>query len=108
MKSLDIIEAEHRSMARVASAFDALDRLVSKSALPVARAHAATVADLLGYVSAYVDLVHHAKEHACLHRMLRLRDPELIPSVDRLQTEHRQAALRCEVLLNQAHDFTQG
>jgi len=87
MQALEIIQAEHRGVWRVASALDAL-----REAMAAGRereAAAGTVVELLDYLDAYIDRVHHPKEDEFLFRALRERDPATARDLDRLEAEHR-------------------
>jgi branched-chain amino acid transport system ATP-binding protein len=87
MKALDIIQAEHRGMWRVASALDTLRDAMARGDDP--RAAASTAGMLLDYVDAYVDRIHHPREDEFLFRYLRERDPGAADALGRLEREHR-------------------
>ncbi len=106
MQALDIIQAEHRGMWRVASALDSLRESMARK--QDARASADTVLGLLGYIDAYVDRVHHPKEDEYLFATLRRRDPSALAEIERLEAEHRDGPEFSQRLQTMARDYAQG
>ena len=106
MQALDIIQAEHRGMWRVASALDALGATLIQP--QQVRASAASVASLLDYVDRYVDTVHHPKEDAFLFKVLRQRDATAAADLDRLEREHRDGPRYRDELRTMASDIAAG
>jgi branched-chain amino acid transport system ATP-binding protein len=105
MQALDIIQAEHRGMWRVASAMDALGQTLAQP--QETRASAATIAELLDYIDAYVDKIHHPKEDEYLFRMLRQRDAGAASDIERLEREHRDGPRYRDELRRMARDVAQ-
>ena len=106
MQALDIIQAEHRGMWRVASALDALGATLTQP--QQTQASAASIASLLDYVDRYVDTVHHPKEDAFLFNLLRLRDANAAADIDRLEREHREGPHYRDELRTMARDVAAG
>jgi branched-chain amino acid transport system ATP-binding protein len=107
MQALDIIQAEHRGMWRVASALDGLRETMARGEED-GRAAAATVGLLLDYLDGYVDRVHHPKEDDYLFRRLRQRDPQAVRDLDQLEAEHRNGPQHSERLRTMAAEFQAG
>jgi branched-chain amino acid transport system ATP-binding protein len=108
MQALDIIQAEHRGMWRVTTALDALAATLDDSPAEQAHASARTIVELLGYVDAYVDKVHHPKEDEYLFPALLRRDAGAAHDIDRLQAEHRDGPRYRDELRRMAHAFADG
>ena len=106
MQALDIIQAEHRGMWRVASAIDALGATLTQP--QQSRASAASIASLLDYIDSYVDTVHHPKEDAFLFKALRLRDADAAADIDGLEREHRDGPRYRDGLRTMARDVAAG
>jgi branched-chain amino acid transport system ATP-binding protein len=106
MQALDIIQAEHRGMWRVASALDALGATLNQP--QQTQASAASIASLLDYIDSYVDTVHHPKEDAFLFKVLRERDASAAADIDRLEREHRDGPGYRDALRTQAREVAAG
>ncbi|WP_442880960.1 ATP-binding cassette domain-containing protein [Aromatoleum sp.] len=87
MLALDIIQAEHRGMWRVATAIDALAEAMGEGR--EVQAAAETTVELLEYLDAYIDRIHHRKEDEFLFPALSRRDPAAAAAIARLEAEHR-------------------
>ncbi len=106
MQALDIIQAEHRGMWRLASALDALGATLTQPKR--AQASAASIASLLDYIDSYVDTVHHPKEDAFLFKVLRERDANAAADIDLLEREHRDGPRYRDELRTLARDVAAG
>jgi branched-chain amino acid transport system ATP-binding protein len=106
MRALEIIQAEHRSMWRVAGALDSLREAITNDQDPQVAAR--TVISLIDYIDGYVDRVHHPKEDQFLFRLLRARDPLAAKHLDRLQQEHRDGPRFRDQLRTLALEFERG
>ena len=106
MQALDIIQAEHRGMWRVASALDALGATLTQPRQT--RTSAASIASLLDYIDRYVDTVHHPKEDAFLFKVLRQRDADAAADIDRLEREHRDGPRYRDEVRTLARDVAAG
>ena len=105
MRALEIIQAEHRGMWRVAAALDSLREAMATKHDAAA---AATVGQLLDYIDAYVDRVHHPKEDGYLFRLLRERDPAASEAIALLEREHRDGPQHRHRVWQLARDYEQG
>jgi branched-chain amino acid transport system ATP-binding protein len=108
MQALNIIQTEHRGMWRVTAALDALASTLCGPDAGLAQASARTIADLLGYVDAYVDTVHHPKEDEFLFPALLRRDAAAAGDIDRLQAEHRDGPRYRDALRHLADGYAGG
>jgi branched-chain amino acid transport system ATP-binding protein len=104
--ALDIIQAEHRGIWRIAGALDALRDAMARR--QEANAAAATAIDLLDYLDLYADRVHHPKEDEYLFRVLRNRDAAAAAQIDRLEAEHRDGPHHLAQLRKLASDYAEG
>lgn len=105
MKSLDIIQAEHRSMWRVSTALDTLaDQLLAPNPAEAATA----VVAMLGYLDDFADRLHHPKEDDYLFRLLRTRTPDGDADLAQLESEHRSVPAVLQRLLAQAEKVAAG
>jgi branched-chain amino acid transport system ATP-binding protein len=107
MQALEIIQAEHRGMWRIATAMDALAQLLIGSDAQKAKASADTIAHMLDYVDDYVDAIHHPKEDTYLFPILRLRDATAATDLDRLQNEHRDGPRYRDELRTKVRAFSE-
>jgi branched-chain amino acid transport system ATP-binding protein len=106
MQAIDIIQAEHRGMWRVATALDSLrEGMAGGHEVP---ASAATVVSLLDYIDSFVDRVHHPKEDEYLFRALRRRDAAGAAELDRLEREHRDGPGYRDHVRQLAREVAQG
>ena len=89
MKSIQIIQDEHRSITAV---IEALRQILAE----VAAGHAAPDFDLLHamfrYIEAFPERLHHPKEDEYLFARMRVRRPDVAPLLDRLHAEHVHGA----------------
>ncbi len=85
MKTLTIITEEHQNLWRIATTLDAV-ALEMEAGEAVDPAFFSSVFD---YIEQFMDACHHAKEDDHLFPALRLRSPEAVAVLDRLQAEHR-------------------
>ncbi len=87
MKSIRIIQDEHRSITAV---IEGLRQVLAE----VAAGHAAPDFDLLSamfrYIEAFPERLHHPKEDDFLFARLRVRRPDAAPLLDALHAEHVQ------------------
>jgi hemerythrin-like domain-containing protein len=105
MKSIRIIQDEHRSLAAVTHGMlylvhDIRDRGTEANF------------DLLGAMIYYIDTVperfHHPKEDQYLFRLLRIRHSDAAPLLDRLEMEHRVGAEKIRTLEQALARYQQG
>jgi len=91
MKSIPIIQDEHRSITAV---IEGLRQLLSD----IEAGRMAPDFDLLfamfRYIAAFPEKLHHPKEDEFLFPRLRARRPDAAPLLDRLHHEHEQGRLR--------------
>ena len=91
MKSIQIIQDEHRSITAV---IEGLRQVLAE----VAGGHAAPDFDLLSamfrYIEAFPERLHHPKEDDFLFARLKLRRPDAAPLLDRLHAEHEQGRVK--------------
>lgn len=99
MKSIRIIQDEHRSITAIV---EALRQIVTE----VTAGHAAADFDLLHamfrYIEVFPERLHHPKEDDYLFARLRVRRPDAAPLLDRLHGEHvrgREAFAELEAAL---------
>jgi hemerythrin-like domain-containing protein len=78
---------EHRSTARV---LEALETFTAQAAEEGMEPDFALLATLLYYLDVFPERVHHPKEDRYLFSVLRVRSPQTIPLLDRLEREHRR------------------
>jgi len=90
MKSIEIIQDEHRSITAV---IEGLRQVLAE----VDAGRMAPDFDLLSamfrYIEAFPERLHHPKEDEYLFAHLRVRRPDAAPLLDRLQGEHVQGRL---------------
>jgi hemerythrin-like domain-containing protein len=91
MKSIAIIQDEHRSITAV---IEGLRQVLAE----VGAGRMAPDFDLLyamfRYIEAFPERLHHPKEDEFLFARLRLRRPEAAPLLDRLSAEHEQGRVK--------------
>ena len=86
MHSINILFAEHRSLAAVLHGMLYLVRDIRLSGNPPTF----DVLDaMVHYIDAFPERFHQPKEDAYLFRLLALRSPSAAPLIDRLRIEHR-------------------
>ena len=85
MRALDVIQAEHRNMMRVANALGALGERLSQTPEDEDLRTVGLIAD---YLDAFSERFHHPKETDVLFRRIRERSNEGGEILDRLDHEH--------------------
>lgn len=104
-RAIAIIKDEHRSLAAVIHGLRHLVQDVRERGAPpdfkLLRA-------ALHYIRAFPEALHHPKEEAWLFGRLRQRVPELVPTLDVLEKQHRDGALRFVALHGALDAFEQG
>mgnify|MGYP001151954019 CR=1 FL=1 len=89
VKALDVIRAEHRSLAAVIHGLRHLVREVREHG---ARPDFGLLDAMLRYIDAFPERLHHPKEDRYLFRRLRERDPGSARILDELEAEHATGA----------------
>lgn len=89
MRALDVIRAEHRSLAAVIHGLRHLVREVREHG---ARPDFGLLEAMLRYIDAFPERLHHPKEDRYLFRRLRERDPGSVRILDELLAEHAMGA----------------
>lgn len=89
MRALDVIRAEHRSLAAVIHGLRHLVREVREHG---ARPDFGLLEAMLRYIDAFPERLHHPKEDRYLFRRLRDRDPASARILDELEAEHAKGA----------------
>jgi hemerythrin-like domain-containing protein len=85
MDAIRIIHAEHRSLAAVLQGMLYLTREIRYAG---AGPNFDVLAAMIQYIDALSERFHHPKEDQYLFRLLRLRHPDAIPLLERLEMEH--------------------
>lgn len=103
-RAVGTIGDEHRSIAVVVSAMRdiANDLGMARTAGADADADLAAIAAMVSYLRDFPEKVHHPKEEAHLHRLMRLRDPSceaLLADVEDQHVEERRLIERIGVCL---------
>lgn len=105
MRAIDILFAEHRSLAAVLHGMLHLVRDIRLRGTP-------PTFNVLGamvyYVDAFPERFHQPKEDAYLFRLLALRCADAAPLIDRLQAEHRLGAEKIRALDQALHRYEHG
>ena len=97
MRSLAVIEAEHRNMWRVTNALGVLaDRLADPSAAADRATDLATVALIADYLESFTERFHHPKESDLLFARIRRRSNEGAAIIDRLERDHEMSPHQVE------------
>jgi branched-chain amino acid transport system ATP-binding protein len=91
MKSIAIIQDEHRSITAV---IEGLRHVVAEIDDGRIAPDFALLTAMFRYMEAFPERLHHPKEDAYLFARLRLRRPEAAPLLDRLHAEHEQGRAR--------------
>jgi hemerythrin-like domain-containing protein len=78
---------EHRSLARV---IEALETVTAQAAEQDVEPDFALLCSMLYYIDVFPERVHHPKEDRHLFAVLRLRSPQSIAILERLEREHRR------------------
>ncbi len=97
MRSLAVIEAEHRNMWRVTNALGVLaDRLADPAAAAERAGDLATVALIADYLESFTERFHHPKESDLLFARIRRRSNEGAAIIDRLERDHEMSPHQVE------------
>ena len=105
MQAIRIIQDEHRSLAAVLHGMLYLvHQIRDRGAKPDFNLFGA----MIYYIDAFPERFHHPKEDQYLFRLLRIRQPEAAPLLDRLQTEHRDGAEKIRTLEQTLARYQQG
>ena len=86
--ALTRLRDEHRALARV---IEALETVTAQAVDGAGEPDFALLASMLYYVDAFPERVHHPKEERHLFAVLRRRNPQSAPLLDRLEREHRRS-----------------
>jgi hemerythrin-like domain-containing protein len=89
VRALDVVRAEHRSLAAV---IHGLRHLVHEVREHGARPDFGLLEAMLRYIDAFPERLHHPKEDRYLFRRLRERDPASARILDDLEAEHATGA----------------
>lgn len=95
IKSLNIIHDEHRALAAMLSGLRAIASGIEAGRL---KPDFDLIASMIEYIDKVPEKVHHPKEDQYLFAKLRLRSPEALPVIERLEEEHRQGETRINTL----------
>ena len=105
MQADRIIHDEHRSLAAV---LHGMLHLVHAIRDRGARPDFNVLGAMIYYIDAFPERFHHPKEDEYLFHFLRIRHPDAIPLLDRLQREHRAAAEKIRTLEQALARYQQG
>lgn len=89
MLTLEIIQAEHRGMWRVATAMSALATELPDKPSTEMKEELQVIRMMLQYVDTFADRFHHPKEDDFLFKKLWERSEEARPSIAQLQNQHQ-------------------
>jgi hemerythrin-like domain-containing protein len=95
MQSIRIIHDEHRAIAAVLHGMLYLVHQVRDGG---AKPNFAVFGAMIYYLDAFPERFHHPKEDAYLFRVLRIRCPDAVPLLDRLEGEHWTGAHKIRML----------
>jgi len=95
MQSIRIIHDEHRAIAAV---LHGMLYLVHEIRDRGAKPGFAVFGAMIYYLDAFPERFHHPKEDAYLFRVLRIRCPDAVPLLDRLEGEHWTGAHKIRML----------
>jgi hemerythrin-like domain-containing protein len=95
MQAIRIIHEEHRAMAAVLHGMVYLVREIRDRG---AKPNFDVFGAMIYYLDAFPERFHHPKEDAYLFRVLRIRYPDAVPLLDRLQGEHWTGAHKIRML----------
>ena len=87
MKSIQIIQDEHRSITAV---IEGLRQVLAEIGAGRMAPDFDLLAAMFRYIEAFPERLHHPKEDEYLFARLRLRRPDAAPLLDRLHAEHEQ------------------
>ena len=94
-QSLRIIHAEHRALAAMLNGLRQLVEGIDKGRL---KPDFGLFRKMIEYIDQVPEKVHHPKEDEFLFARLRLRSPEAVPVIERLEAEHRVGDARIRAL----------
>jgi len=95
MQAVDVIHAEHRTLAAV---LHGMLYLVRDIRYGKGQPNFDVLEAMVHYIHAFPERYHHPKEEAYLFRILRMRSPDTAPLLDRLQAEHRAGVAKVGAL----------
>jgi hemerythrin-like domain-containing protein len=95
MHAIDVLFAEHRSLAAV---LHCMLYLVRETRLRGTPPRFDVLAAMVGYIDAFPERFHQPKEDAYLFRLLALRYPNAGPLINQLQLDHRTGAEKIRAL----------
>jgi branched-chain amino acid transport system ATP-binding protein len=101
MLTLQILQAEHRNMWRLASAMDTLARELHRRESRAAQHDLRTIGLMLDYIDAFTDRFHHPKEDDYLFKLLWERSEPAREHIELLQQQHRDGPKYREQLKSQ-------
>ncbi|HEY8623085.1 MAG TPA: hemerythrin domain-containing protein [Casimicrobiaceae bacterium] len=105
MQAIRIIVDEHRGLAAV---LHGMLYLVHEIRDRGAKPNFDVFGAMIYYIDAFPERFHHPKEDQYLFRLLRLRHPEAVPLLDRLEVEHRAGAEKIRTLEQALARYQQG
>jgi len=100
-----IIHEEHRSLAAVLHGMLYLVHAIRDRGI---RPDFNVLGAMIYYIDSFAERFHHPKEDEYLFAFLRIRHPNAIPLLDRLQGEHREGAERIRTLEQALARYQQG
>src|SRR5438046_3442483 len=95
MRAIQIIHDGHRSLAAV---LHGMLFLVRQMRYAGEEPNFDVLAAMVHYIDVFSERFHHPKEDQYLFRLLRLRHPDAIPLLERLETEHKTGAEKIRTL----------
>ncbi len=95
MQAIRIIHDEHRAIAAVLHGMLYLVREIRDRG---AKPNFAVLGAMMYYIDAFPERFHHPKEDTYLFRVLRIRHPDAVPLLDRLEGEHWTGAHKIRML----------
>ena len=105
MQAIRVIVDEHRALAAV---LHGMLYLVHEIRDRDDEPDFALLGAMVYYIDAFPERFHHRKEDEYLFRYLRVRYPEAVPLLDRLQAEHRAGAEKIRTLEQALARYQQG
>jgi hemerythrin-like domain-containing protein len=91
VQAIQIIIAEHRTLAAVLHGMLYLMRHIRYGS---SKPNFDLLGAMVHYIRVFPERFHHPKEDAYLFRLLRLRQPDIAPLLDKLEAEHRAGAFK--------------
>ena len=105
MQAIRIIQDEHRSLAAVLHGMLYLVHAIRDRGVPP---DFRVLGAMIFYIDAFPERFHHPKEDQYLFHFLRIRHPDAIPLLDRLEAEHRAGAEKVRTLEQALARYQQG